>query len=148
MPETLNRTKGGTIGVPYGDHTRFAVIERVIDFALEPAGAGDTVQTINIPAKFRVLNAGHEVIKPQGATAAGTLGDGDDPDGYVTASNLNAAAGSVQLNALALTEGTPNTVTGYSNGKFYAAADTLDYVTTQALNAAKVRFFVVGIDLS
>lgn len=148
MPVTLNYTKGGASGIPYGGHNRFGVIENTIDFAAKPAGAGDTVQALNIPAGTRVLFAGHKVIKAEGGTAAGTFGDGVDPDGFIAASDLNAAAGAIQVSGLALTEGTPNTITGYSNGKFYPASDTLDYVTTQALDTAVVRFFAVVVDLN
>lgn len=139
---------GGNSGVPIAGLGKVYVLHNVINFADgEHAHAdADVLEVLNIPAGTLVLRAGHKVTTAEGATAAGTLGDGADPDGYVAASNLNSAA--TQISALALTEGTPNTVTGYSNGKFYAAADTIDYVATNAVDAAVVDFFAVCVDLN
>lgn len=145
---TKNLTVGGALGASIAGLNKVFVLANTIDHSL-PAnqlGAADVAQVLNIPAGFLVLRAGHNVLTPEGATAAGTLGDGADVDGYLTNSNLNAVA--TQLSALALTEAAPNTVTGYSNGKFYATADTIDYVATQAVDAAKVRYFAIVIDLN
>lgn len=149
MP-TKTFTVGGNSGVPITGLDKMFVLHNVIDFGdgNHTHADGDTLEVLNIPAGVLVLRAGHKVITAEGGTAAGTLGDGVDPDGFVAASNLNAAAGTTQISALALTEGTPNTVTGYSNGKFYAAADTIDYVATNALDKAAIDFFAVCIDLN
>jgi hypothetical protein len=143
---TKNLSVGGTQGASIAGLNKVFVLHNVIDFSV-PANqlaAADVAQVLNIPAGFHVLKAGHKVITAEGGTAAGTLGDGAAAGGYVSASNLNSVA--TQVSALALTEGVPNTVTGYSNGKFYAAADTIDYVATNALDAAVVDFFAVVVD--
>jgi hypothetical protein len=41
---------------------------------------------------------------------------------------VNANAVASYATSLVLTEAAPNTVTGYSNGKYYSAADTIDVV--------------------
>jgi large exoprotein involved in heme utilization and adhesion len=92
-----------------------------------------------------VQRVGYTVITAEGGTAAGTLGDGADVDGYIAAVNLNSAAGTKAINALALTEGTPNTVAGYSGGKFYTAADTIDFIPGNDLDAAVVEFWAICI---
>jgi hypothetical protein len=146
MATTKDLTVGGTQGASIDGLNKIFVLHRKIDFSLpeNQLGAGDTAQVLNVPAGFFVLKAGHNTIRAEGGTAAGTLGDGSDPDGYVAASNLNSTG--FQSSALALTEGTPNTVAGYSNGKFYADADTIDYVATNALDNALVDFWAVVID--
>lgn len=141
---------GGNSGVPITGLDKVFVLHNVIDFGDgdHTHADGDVLEVLNVPAGVLVLRAGHKVVAAEGGTAAGTLGDGADPDGFVAASNLNATAGTTQISALALTTGTPNTVTGYSAGKFYAEADTIDYVATNALDAAVVDFFAVCVDLN
>lgn len=143
-----NLTVGGTLGATVAGLNKHFVIKNTVDFSIaaNALGAAEVGEVLNIPAGFFVLKAGHVVHTPEGAAAAGTLGDGSDVDGYLTNSNLNAAA--AQMSSLALTEGTPNTVAGYSGGKYYAAADTIDYVATNAVDAAKVTFFAIVIDLN
>lgn len=145
---TKNLTKGGATGLPYGARAKCFVIKNTIDHSITAnnLAAADVAQVLNVPAGTLVLRAGHKVLTVEGGTAAGTLGDGADVDGFLTASNLNSAA--TQISGLALAEGTPNTVVGYSGGKFYSAADTIDYVATDAVDAAKVCYFAVCVDLS
>lgn len=100
---------------------------------------------LSIPAGTLVERVGYTVITPEGGTAAGTLGDGVDPDGYIAAVNLNAAAGTKAISTLALTTGTPNTVTGYTAGKFYTAADTIDFIPGNDLDNAVVEFWAICI---
>lgn len=139
-------TKGGTAGLPYGERAKCYVLRNTVDFSETNLASAAVGQVLNIPAGVLVLRAGHRTITAEGATAAGTLGDGADVDGYLTASNLNSVA--TQISGLTLTEGAPNTVTGYSNGKFYATADTIDFIPANDLDAAVVEFFAVCIDLN
>jgi hypothetical protein len=60
------------------------------------------------------------------------VGDGADPNGYLTAVDLNAAAGTV-----AAANGATNLAAG---GTLYTSADTIDLIpTTNNYNAGKVR---------
>lgn len=146
---TLNKTVGGAAGFPASAIGKIGVIENIVDYAESPSGATDIVQVLNVPAGAVVLLAGAEVLRAEGGTAAGTLGDGADPDGYRTTLNANAAVGTTVVSSpVALTEGAPNTVTGYTGGKHYPAADTIDHVTTNALVAAKIRYFAVVANVS
>lgn len=133
-------TLGGTTKLPNDSKDKGFVISREIDFT-DPAYAHaslDVLSVLNIPAGTFVLRAGHKVLTVEGATAAGTLGDGADPDGFVAASNLNALG--VTLSA--------GVTVGYALGKLYTTADTLDYVATNGLDAAKVRFFAICFDVN
>jgi len=142
---TLNYTDGDGLALANPVGSPIKLLRNLVDFKKTPSGAGDVVQVINIPADCIVLRAGHKTLRVEGGTAAGTLGDGADVDGYLTASNFNALA--TQMSTLALTEAAPNTVTGYSGGKFYSAADTIDIVTTQALDLALVEFYALVVEL-
>jgi large exoprotein involved in heme utilization and adhesion len=132
--------------LPYTSISGTVVLKSTIDFKSAPKVGGVTVPVLDVPAGTLVLRAGYTVITPEGGTAAGTLGDGADVDGYIAAVNLNSAAGTKAISALALTEGTPNTVAGYSNGKFYTAADTIDLVLAQNdMDTAVVEFWAICV---
>lgn len=136
-----NRTKGSTAALAAPDMVgKVGVIENIVDYALAPASASEVAQVLNIPANTFVLRAGWEVLTPEGGTAAGTLGDGADPDGYHATVNANAAAGTTVVSAGA--------TVGYALGKHYTTADTIDHVITDALDAAKVRYFAIVVDVS
>lgn len=128
------------------------VLEVVLDFAKIKAaraaagvaalGAADVLEIIPIKKGTRVKHVGYEILTPEGATFTFDLGDGSSAAGYLSNQDGNAAAGSMGLSSLALTEGTPNTITGYSNGKFYTADDTIDMVLDHAsVDTAKIRVF-------
>ena len=56
-----------------------------------------------------------------------TIGDGDDPDGYVTSVSLNGTAGTVTSTPGALIQAASSTY-AITQGKVYSAADTIDLV--------------------
>lgn len=107
-------------------------------------GAGDIIEVLPLPAKTMVLAAGVDVTTAEGAALTLDLGDGADPNGYLVGVDANAVAS--YANSLTLTEGAPNTVTGYGSGKYYAAADTIDLVTVAAADAAVVRVWALIVD--
>ena len=137
--------------------TKVTRMEVVLDFAKiaaarSAAGAaalasGDVLEVIPVPAKTLVMRVGYDVTIAEGATATFDLGDGSDADGYLNDVDLNSVGSGVM--SLALTEGTPNTIAGYSNGKYYSAADTIDMtLNNNAINVAVVRVWALVADAS
>lgn len=86
--------------------------------------AGDVLEAIPLPAKALVLRVGVDVTTAGTAGITLDVGDGSDTDGYHD--GITADAVGSFCSALALAEGAPNTIVGYSNGKYYTAADTID----------------------
>lgn len=145
----------GSAGFHDATARRMYRTEVVLDFAKIAAArsaAGvaalastDVLQVIPLPAKSYVLAVGYDVTVAEGATATFDLGDGSDTDGFLNDISLNSVASGVM--ALALTEAAPNTVTGYSNGKYYSAADTIDMlINSDNIDAAEVRVWALVMD--
>jgi hypothetical protein len=135
---TFNLTKGNSAALS-GKDSGFAARPMVeLDFAKTPYGAADVLQVFNVPAGTLVRHVAYEVVTAEGATLTFDIGDGDAAAGYISNANGNSA-GARGVNTLALTEATPNTVTGYSGGKFYSAADTIDITLDHAVDAGKIR---------
>lgn len=145
----------GSAGFHAAGLTKVSRVEVTLDFAKiatarSAAGAaavasGDVIEAIPLPAKSFVLAVGYDVTTAEGASATFDLGDGSDTDGYLNDISLNSVASGAM--ALALTEGTPNTIAGYSNGKYYSAADTIDVLVNSAsVDAAKVRIWALVMD--
>jgi len=108
--------------------------------------SGDVIEAIPLPAKSLVLRVGLDVTTAEGGTLTIDVGDGTDPDGFLDGVDANAVAS--YCSALALTEGAPNTVTGYSNGKYYSAADTIDVKIVNAADVAVMRLWALVVDCS
>jgi hypothetical protein len=129
-------------------------VEVVLDFAKITAAraaasataltSGDVIEAIPLPAKSLVLRVGLDVTTAEGGTLTIDVGDGSDTDGYLDGVNANTAAS--YCSALVLTEGAPNTITGYSNGKYYSAADTIDVVIVNAADVAVMRLWALVVD--
>jgi hypothetical protein len=148
---TVDLTVGGTSGYPAVKKGGLYRITKTVDFNANNEGganrsAADVLQLIDVPANTNVLAVGYVVETAEGGTLTFDLGDGDDVDGYVDGADGNAAGGGVS--SLALTEGAPNTITGYSNGKYYSAADTIDMVVNNDADAAKITVVAFLMDLS
>jgi hypothetical protein len=109
-------------------------------------GGGDILEVMSIPAKTMVLAVGLDVTTAEGATCTIDVGDGGDPDGFLDGVNANTAAS--YATSLVLAEAAPNTVAGYSNGKYYAAADTIDVKTVNAADTAVMRLWAIVVDCS
>ena len=131
--------------LPYTPASELVILRNTIDFKATPRNAAAVVPVLDIPAGTLVERVGYTVITPEGGTAGGTIGDGSDVDGFIATLNFNAAAGTKAISTLALTEGAPNTITGYSNGKFYTTADTIDFIPANNLDAAVVEFWALAI---
>lgn len=123
------------------------VFENVIDCSkLSVAAAqNDVIEALSIPAHTLIQGVQWEVEGIEGAARNFAVGDGADTDGFITTTSANALASGAT--ALAVAEGVPNTIVGYSAGKYYDAADTIDIlaVTAGGLTAAKIRIKAFGV---
>lgn len=122
------------------------VFENLVDFSrLSTAAAqNDVVEALNIPANTLIQGVSWEVEGVEGAARNFAIGDGANTSGFIATTTANTLDKGVT--ALAVAEGTPNTIVGYSAGKFYSAADTIDIlaVTSGGLTAAKIRIKAFG----
>lgn len=121
---TYDLTKGNVgnaAGSPAHD-----MITAVYDAAVTPGAAADVFQMIAINKGTFVHRVFYQVLTGD-ATQTVDIGDGTTVDGYFADLDV-ATTGATGVNMLALTDGTPNTVTGYSAGKYYTADDTIDLV--------------------
>lgn len=144
---TVDLTVGGTSGAAANLSGRIFTHEIELDFDKTNRGAADVLQLFDIPAGSFVLMVGYQVVTAEGGAATFDLGDGATPAGYVSNADANAVGRGVS-GPVSLTEGAPNTVTGYSAGKFYSAADTIDMIVDAALDAAKIRVWAVLLDFN
>lgn len=136
--------------------TKVNRVEVELDFAAiaaarSAAGAtaltsGDVLEALPLPAKSLVMAVGLDVTTAEGGTLTIDVGDGSDTDGYLDGVDANTVAS--YASALALAEGTPNTVVGYGAGKYYSAADTIDVKLVNAADAAVVRLWALVVDAS
>lgn len=131
--------------LPYAPASETVVLRNRLDFKAAPKVATTVVPVLDIPAGTLVQRVGYTVVTPEGGTAGGTVGDGAAVAGFFATVNMNAAAGTKAISTLALTTGTPNTVTGYTAGKFYTAADTIDFIPGNDLDNAVVDFWAICI---
>ena len=152
--DSIGFNKGTAAAYPYEGTRAVTKVEVELDFAAiavarAAAGAtaltsGDVLEVIQLPAKSYVMAVGLDVTTAEGGTLTIDIGDGSAADGYLDGVNANTVAS--YASTLALTEGAPNTVTGYSAGKYYAAADTIDVKTVNAADAAVMRLWALVAD--
>ena len=120
----------------YPDYDRpVAIYEKIrrIDMAEAYAKKGsnlaatDVIKAVTVKAGEMVIGCSAKIITACSAAMTATIGDGDDPDGYVTSVSLNGTAGTVTSTTGALLQSgtTPFAIT---QGKVYSAADTIDLV--------------------
>jgi hypothetical protein len=109
--------------------------------------AADVLPVINVPAGAYVRCA-VKVVTPSTDSSTRTIdvGDGTDPDGFVDGGDMKTAGRYIV--APALVEAAPNTIVGYSFGKYYSAADTIDLTAVQALTNGIVRVDALIFDLN
>lgn len=118
---------------------RQIVIWNDVDFSKRNAAAADVFEVLNIPANAFVERVNVRTLLGE-ASQTLSVGDGSGTSSWLSATDV-ATTGNVASSTLAMTEGTPNTVTGYSAGKFYSAADTIDILVPagKAYTTLKVR---------
>jgi hypothetical protein len=114
-------------------------IRNVVDCGANPLDfdASDVAPILDVKAGWLVLRVHWKVTTEEGATLTFDIGDGSAADGFIDGADGNTAAEGVS--GLALTDGSPNTVTGYSNGKFYTADDTIDFTPKNDADTAVIE---------
>lgn len=141
-------TSGVHVTYPPARASKQYVAEQVIDCTEKPLTQNDIAKMIDVPANSFVEKVHWAVETVEGSAVNFEIGDGADPDGYVAATSANSVESGIS--DLALTEGAPNTVTGYTAGKLYKTADTIDLKAPDAggLSAAKIRVRAIITDLN
>lgn len=109
-------------------------ITKHVDFSVNNVSASDVVQLIPVQHGLLVTDFFVTVLTAEGGTATADFGDGDDPNGFDDAVNLNATAGT--------TTKTLEATDAYATGRYYTAGDTIDIVPDHNLDAAKIVVFV------
>lgn len=122
------------------------LVEQRLDFSETTLANADVAAAINVYPGWFVHRVVAEVETPEGGAATFDVGDGADPNGFIAAANANATGYTAQ--ALTLTEAAPNTVTGYSDGKLYTVADTIDLAGSTDLDGAVIVVRAVVTDFS
>lgn len=127
------------------------VIEGFVDFHRTVGLAqNDIAQVVTIPAGTYIQAVHWSVETVEGAARNFSIGDGDNTTGWIGSTSANSVASGASTFAGTLggtgAAADPVVVTGYSAGKYYAAADTLDVIaqTSGGLTTAKIRIKAVG----
>ena len=129
------------------------VVEAIFDCSdIDGAGttvtSGDIIQAINVPANTFVQLVRCEVVTVEGGAGTIDVGvTGSNAAGFFNDLDVNALTDSV-AGPVSLTEGTPNTVTGYSGGTYFTSSDTIDILANANLNVAQIRLVAVLVDLN
>ena len=135
------------------------LIENTLDFAAANRGAGDDSALLKVTAPSVVLFAGLEVLTLEGGTLTMDMGDDDDPNGYLDGVDGNDTIGDVYVSIKSYimtstlgdfdNEGAISALNVLSlvGGKLYVANDTIDVVTVDAADLAKIRAFAQIFDL-
>ena len=89
--------------------------------------ATDVIKAVTVKAGEMVIGCSAKIITACSAAKTATIGDGDDPDGYVTSVSLNGTAGTVTSTVGALLQ-SGTTTYAITQGKVYSADDTIDLV--------------------
>lgn len=127
---TYDLTVGSAVPPAQIGAGRSFVMDATFTATSQALAQNDVAQLIDIPANTLVERVYWEVTTVEGAARNFKIGDGADDDGFITTTSANSLTSGVS--ALNLTEGAPNTITGYSAGKYYSAADTLDLTAVTA----------------
>jgi hypothetical protein len=136
------------------DHPSFTgmkveVRERVFDASQQNLAQNEVAQLIDVAAGEHVLGVTCRVLTADANAGTAEIGDGSDTNGFLEAFNDAAAAETHYPFKLAVTlsEGTPNTIAynGYTNGgKYYSAADTIDFKALGASGVTTGKYLVTA----
>lgn len=145
---TLDWTTGSAGANPAAMFGDPKVVRVRIDMRKRLPANADVGQILPVKAGTHVRYLGTQVVQAEGAALTIDIGDGVTPNGYVAGVNLNSAG--FVAGTLALTEGTPNTITGFTNGKLYTVDDTVDVVVNNAsadVAVADVYFQLTSLNI-
>lgn len=150
---------GGASGAPAYGRVGVTKVEKTVNFA-DALGAGgvagavgmsanDILPVINVPAgAFVLCSVNVLAASTDSSTRTIDVGDGADVDGFVDGADMKTTGRYGNTPATALTAATPDAVTGYSFGKYYAADDTIDIKAIQALTTGKVKVSALIFNLN
>lgn len=111
---------------------RIVSVKNTLDFSSTNVSAADVVQALKIPANSIVLGGVQtDVQTAEGGTATANIGDASDVSGYDAGVNFNSATTTV-VNSTREAD-------NYSEGRVYDAADTIDIIPANNLDAAIVQ---------
>lgn len=128
---TFDLTLGGSAVAGRESPYKIMVKSVIYDFSKRTLAQNDVAQVLDIPADTWVSLVRWEITKVEGAARNFSIGDGVNAAGFVASTSANTLAEGVS-GPISLTEGAPNTITGFSGGKYYSAADTLDVTAVTA----------------
>ena len=143
----VDLTAGGVAGaMPAGPAHKLARLNMKLDFRSATGtnrDENDVLQLFSV-AFCEVIHACINVTVAEGDTLTADLGDGSDVDGFIDGADLDTVG--LTRMELALTDGSPNTVTGYSSGKLYGSTvDTIDLKVLSGDADAAVCYVMVDV---
>lgn len=133
---TVDGTSGGNTGISERART-IVTIQRTITITdLTFSSATDLLQVMDVPLGFYAIQGLLKITTAGTNNATMTVGDEDDPNGYLTSNSFDAVANLPFDGAYC----------DASTGKFYAAADTIDMQFAGAQPAAGVfTLYLIGL---
>lgn len=135
--DTITDFSGGN----YAGAPAQTVLTGIFDASKRNLAAADVAEVVAIPAGFWVHQVLVEVLTTDDSGHKFEVGDGTDPNGYVTATE-----GAADATAFIRGNGAYVDATAAGVGKLYTAADTIDVLanTGDPLDTLKVRIIVIG----
>lgn len=130
---------------PSFNGVRVEVREKVFDASKQNLAQNEVAELIDVAAGEHVLGVTCRVLTADANAGTAEIGDGSDTNGYLEAFNDAAAAGTHYPFKAALTEAAPPTFNGYTNGgKYYSAADTIDFKALGASGVTTGKYLVTA----
>ena len=139
---TLDYTRGVTIQPIAGNPQWFGAYVDCTDatgkaYDQGATGAADVLKVFSVPAGTFVDKAVCIVRVAEGGTQIADIGDGDDADGYMNDTDLNATAGTADFSD------TTDDAFAEAGGKYYSSADTIDVtLITNGMNTGKFEVWI------
>ena len=161
---TYDHTVGGSAAaIPAEGLNQFYRKQGVLDFDSSNTNgvnrtSGDVLQLIDVGADEFVLIVGLEVLTAEGGTLTVDVGDGGDPDCFLDGVDGNVTAGTMyasyqtytapsttnaDVDAVFSTKGIASVI----GGRQYTAADTIDVIPKNDVDAAKLRVTTFSFNL-
>lgn len=143
---TTNLTVGGDTDLANKHSGGSYLIEATVDFTEHSTfSTNDVLQVLTVPAGVFVENVGYSVETVEDNTLTFDVGDGSDTDGYIDGADGETLG--YGISAFAVQAATNATVVGYTSGKLYTAADTIDVLLNNDADTGKIVIKAWCIDL-